>query len=315
MDNRFATALVIGTMLSLLSVIYLSTAVGTVSWYHYFTPTVLLNLSEGAATEFSSDGEKIDEKTYTDALFHCNGSLGLWQICINTQHTSDQQYEGSKSHCIVLSFSDQFLEKYKEPGNHNTDIDIVRTYLWRCQFLLPLVALGLIFFGAIVGFAGCVCRSLYPALGTGTLHLLAGEYIRVQLSSLMFLFLPVSDAAYYCVLCAHSFTAFLVYHNFFFFSSHDLNSYCVFSLSHPWSRHILFPAGVCTLGSVLCFSQGVRMLQEKMPLPSGIRGEYGWSFCLACVSSPLQIMAGALFLWASRASRREYSLMKAYRVA
>ncbi|CAH2321385.1 claudin domain-containing 1 [Pelobates cultripes] len=246
MDNRFATALVIGTMLSLLSVIYLSTAVGTVSWYHYFTPTVLLNLSEGAATEFSSDGEKIDEKTYTDALFHCNGSLGLWQICINTQHTSDQQYEGSKSHCIVLSFSDQFLEKYKEPGNHNTDIDIVRTYLWRCQFLLPLVALGLIFFGAIVGFAGCVCRSLYPALGTGTLHLLAG---------------------------------------------------------------------VCTLGSVLCFSQGVRMLQEKMPLPSGIRGEYGWSFCLACVSSPLQIMAGALFLWASRASRREYSLMKAYRVA
>lgn len=49
------------------------------------------------------------------------------------------------------------------------------TDLWRSQFLLPLVSLGLIFFGAVVGLAGCVCRSLYPALGTGALHLLAGK--------------------------------------------------------------------------------------------------------------------------------------------
>ncbi|KAM8923934.1 claudin domain-containing protein 1 isoform 2-T2 [Pelodytes ibericus] len=249
MDNRFATALVIGSVLSLISVLYLSTAVGTVSWYHYFTPPALSNLSEAAAEDFQIETdkpEKKDEKAYTDALFHCNGSLGLWQICITiSQQYRDQQHEaGSK--CVLLSFSDQFLEKYQDPGNHNTEVDLVRTYLWRCQFLLPLVSLGLILFGAIVGLAGCLCRSLYPALGTGTLHILAG---------------------------------------------------------------------VCTLCSVLCFSRGVQLLQERLPLPTGVRGEYGWSFCLACVSSPLQIMAGALFLWASRASRREYSLMKAYRVA
>ncbi|XP_077107218.1 claudin domain-containing protein 1 [Ranitomeya variabilis] len=245
MDNRFATALVIGSVLSLLSVIYLSAAVGTVSWYHYFTSSVLDNVSETAANEFLTELERANEKAYTDALYHCNGSLGLWQQCItfSQQHSEDAS---SELRCVSLSFSDQFLEKYTQPGNHNTEIDLIRTYLWRCQFLLPLVALGLIFFGAIIGLAGCVCRSLYPALGTGALHLLAG---------------------------------------------------------------------VCTLGAVLCFSSGVYMLQKSLPPPSGVQGEYGWSFCLACVSSPLQIMAGALFLWASRASRKEYSLMKAYRVA
>uniref|UniRef100_A0A8C5PRA3 Claudin domain containing 1 n=1 Tax=Leptobrachium leishanense TaxID=445787 RepID=A0A8C5PRA3_9ANUR len=244
MDNRFATALVIGSVLSLMSVIYLSTSVGTVSWYHYITPSTLSNLSEGAANEFLNEDNKFDEKTYTDALSRCNGSLGLWQVCIDVPESLGLHKDSP--HCVLLSFSDQFLHKYQDPGNHNTDVDLIRTYLWRCQFLLPLVALGLIFFGALVGFAGCVCRSLYPALGTGALHLLAG---------------------------------------------------------------------VCTLGSVLCFSSGVQMLQERLPVPPGVRGEYGWSFCLACVSSPLQVMAGALFLWASRASRREYSLMKAYRVA
>ncbi|XP_073540483.1 claudin domain-containing protein 1 [Phyllobates terribilis] len=245
MDNRFATALVIGSVLSLLSVIYLSAAVGTVSWYHYFTSPVLNNVSEAAANEFLNELERANEKAYTDALYHCNGSLGLWQQCITFSQQNSEDVS-SELRCVSLSFSDQFLEKYTQPGNHNTEIDLIRTYLWRCQFLLPLVALGLIFFGAIIGLAGCVCRSLYPALGTGALHLLAG---------------------------------------------------------------------VCTLGAVLCFSSGVYMLQKSLPPPSGVRGEYGWSFCLACVSSPLQIMAGSLFLWASRASRKEYSLMKAYRVA
>lgn len=243
MDNRFATALVIGSVLSLLSVIYLSAAVGTVSWYHYVTSPALANVSDAAASEFLNELEKANEKAYTDALYHCNGSLGLWQQCITHQQEDDPSAD---LRCVSLSFSDQFLEKYTQPGNHNTEIDLLRTYLWRCQFLLPLVALGLIFFGAVVGLAGCVCRSLYPALGTGALHLLAG---------------------------------------------------------------------VCTLGAVLCFASGVYMLQNSLPPPAGVRGEYGWSFCLACVSSPLQFMAGALFLWASRASRKEYSLMKAYRVA
>lgn len=82
MDNRFATALVIGSVLSLLSVIYLSAAVGTVSWYHYFTSPVLANVSETAANKFLGELERADEKVYTDALYHCNGSLGLWQQCI-----------------------------------------------------------------------------------------------------------------------------------------------------------------------------------------------------------------------------------------
>ncbi|KAG8434873.1 hypothetical protein GDO86_013002 [Hymenochirus boettgeri] len=252
MDNRFATALVIGSVLSLLSVIYLSAAVGTASWYHYFNPSAISNISDTAIDDFTIESDKTDEKAYTEALFQCNGSLGLWQRCITIsqdhwdQHSNAVSDSPTLSHCVFLSLSDQFLEKYKEPGNHNSEIDLVRTYLWRCQFLLPLVALGFIFFGALVGLAGCVCHSLYPALGTGALHLLAG---------------------------------------------------------------------VCTFGSVICFCIGVRMLQERLPPPYGVRGEYGWSFCLACVSSPLQIMAGALFLWASRASRREYSLMKAYRVA
>ncbi|KAG8549325.1 hypothetical protein GDO81_021644 [Engystomops pustulosus] len=274
MDNRFATALVIGSVLSLLSVIYLSAAVGTVSWYHYFTSPVLANVSETAANEFLNELEKANEKAYTDALYHCNGSLGLWQQCISV---SSQHYESddlsSDLRCVSLSFSDQFLEKYSQPGNHNTEIDLIRTYLWRCQFLLPLVALGLIFFGAIVGLAGCVCRSLYPALGTGALHLLAGMY-----------------NAHLC---------------------HYLLCYSV----APTYLSLPHFAGVCTLGAVVCFSSGVYMLQRSLPPPSGVRGEYGWSFCLACVSSPLQVMAGALFIWASRASRKEYSLMKAYRVA
>ncbi|KAE8591590.1 hypothetical protein XENTR_v10018508 [Xenopus tropicalis] len=206
MDNRFATALVIGSVLSLLSVIYLSAAVGTVSWYHYFTSSAQANISYTTPEDFTSDAEKMDEKAYTDALFHFNGSLGLWQRCITVpqDHLSQQLSALTDSptlfSCVFLSLSDQFLEKYQEPGNHNSEIDIVRT---------------------------CVC----------------------------------------------------------------------------------------TLGSVLCFSSGIHMLEQRLPLPTGIRGEYGWSFCLACVCSPLQVMAGALFLWASRASRREYSLMKAYRVA
>uniref|UniRef100_A0A803KEN5 Claudin domain-containing 1 n=1 Tax=Xenopus tropicalis TaxID=8364 RepID=A0A803KEN5_XENTR len=180
MDNRFATALVIGSVLSLLSVIYLSAAVGTVSWYHYFTSSAQANISYTTPEDFTSDAEKMDEKAYTDALFHFNGSLGLWQRCITVpqDHLSQQLSALTDSptlfSCVFLSLSDQFLEKYQEPGNHNSEIDIVRTYLWRCQFLLPLVALGLIFFGALVGLAGCVCQSLYPALGTGILHLLAG---------------------------------------------------------------------------------------------------------------------------------------------
>lgn len=49
--------------------------------------------------------------------------------------------------------------------------------LWRLQFLLPFVSLGLMCFGALIGLCACACRSLYPAIATGVLHLLAGEFL------------------------------------------------------------------------------------------------------------------------------------------
>ena len=47
--------------------------------------------------------------------------------------------------------------------------------LWRCQFLLPLVSLGLVFLSGLIGVCACLCRSLTPTSVVGVLHLLAGE--------------------------------------------------------------------------------------------------------------------------------------------
>lgn len=47
--------------------------------------------------------------------------------------------------------------------------------LWRCQFLLPLVSLGLVVLAGLIGFCACLCQSLTPTLGIGVLHLLAGK--------------------------------------------------------------------------------------------------------------------------------------------
>lgn len=47
--------------------------------------------------------------------------------------------------------------------------------LWRCQFLLPLVSLGLVVLAGLTGFCACLCRSLTPTLGIGVLHMLAGR--------------------------------------------------------------------------------------------------------------------------------------------
>lgn len=52
--------------------------------------------------------------------------------------------------------------------------------LWRCQFLLPLVSLALVFLSGLVGVCACLCRSFMPTLGVGVLHLLAGKRTRVH---------------------------------------------------------------------------------------------------------------------------------------
>lgn len=81
-DNRYATALVIGSVLSLLATVYLSVAVGTQHWYQYSTPPDKhegINVTELKAKFIHGD---FDEKTYSDIMFRLNGTLGLWWRCI-----------------------------------------------------------------------------------------------------------------------------------------------------------------------------------------------------------------------------------------
>ncbi|XP_058868168.1 claudin domain-containing protein 1-like [Acipenser ruthenus] len=51
---------------------------------------------------------------------------------------------------------------------------VVSSDLWRCQFLLPFVSLGLMFFRALIAMCACACHSMYSTMGTRVLHLLAG---------------------------------------------------------------------------------------------------------------------------------------------
>ncbi|XP_033002448.1 claudin domain-containing protein 1 isoform X2 [Lacerta agilis] len=177
------------------------------------------------------------------APLDCGGDASQW---LRTLTGSTHQEAEMVTRCVSFSLSDQFMEKYKDPGNHNSGSDLNRTYLWRLQFLLPFVSLGLMCFGALIGVCACACRSLYPAIATGVLH---------------------------------------------------------------------FLAGLCTLGSVGCYVAGIELLHQKLTPPEDVQGQFGWSFCLACVSAPLQFMAAALFIWAARTNRKEFTLLKAYRVA
>ncbi|KAL4641490.1 claudin domain-containing protein 1 isoform X1 [Arapaima gigas] len=178
-DNRYATALVIGCVLSALATVYLSLAVGTQHWYEYRSPaaTSEANASELRGLRDDFLGTDFDEKSYSDALFRLNGTLGLWWRCILVPTHSHWYREPDPkmvSECVSFTLPQQFVPKYREPGNHNSGEDLLRTYLWRCQFLLPLVSLGLVVLGGAIGACACLCRSLTPMLGIGVLHLLAG---------------------------------------------------------------------------------------------------------------------------------------------
>ncbi|KAJ8001031.1 hypothetical protein DPEC_G00186950 [Dallia pectoralis] len=248
-DNRFATALVIGSVLSLLASVYLSLAIGTQHWYQYRSPPG--NHEASNATELSGEfiSGEFDEKSYSDTLFRLNGTLGLWWRCVQVPGPSLWFKEPDPkmvTKCVSFTLPQQFLPKYKEPGNHNTGEDILRTYLWRFQFLLPLVSLALVFLSALIGVCACLCRSLTPTLGAGVLHLLAA---------------------------------------------------------------------LCSLGTVCCFLAGMDLLHRVSVLPEGVDGSLGWSLYLALISSPLQMMAAALFMWAALSHRQNYTRMSAYRVA
>uniref|UniRef100_A0A673KXS0 Claudin domain containing 1a n=1 Tax=Sinocyclocheilus rhinocerous TaxID=307959 RepID=A0A673KXS0_9TELE len=153
--HRHATALVIAGVLSVLASVYLSLSVGSPHWFRY---------------------RNFDEKSVSDALFRMNGTLGLWWRCVQTPadaHWTREPDPKMVMECVSFTLLQQFTPKYKEPGNHNSGEDLIRTYLWWCQLLLPLVSLGLVVLGGLLGFCACLCGSLSPALFIGLLHLLA----------------------------------------------------------------------------------------------------------------------------------------------
>ncbi|XP_028834273.1 claudin domain-containing protein 1b isoform X2 [Denticeps clupeoides] len=248
-DNRYATALVIGSVLSWLACVYLSVAVGTQHWYQYHSPSGSRDASNSSELPELFRGEENDEKTYSDHLFHHNGTLGLWWRCVLVRAPSNWYKEPDpkmETVCVSFSLPQQFEAKYREPGNHNSGEDLIRTYLWRSQFLLPLVSLGLVFLSALIGVCACLCRSLTPTLGIGVLHLVAG---------------------------------------------------------------------LCSLATVCCFLAGMDLLHRASDLPEELDCSLGWSLYLALISSPLQMMAAALFIWAARSHQQNYTRMTAYRVA
>lgn len=178
-DNRHATALVLAGVLSVLASVYLSVSVGSPHWYRYTSPPVRAehNASELRALQDEFLDGEFDEKSASDAMFRMNGTLGLWWRCVLTPTDAHWYREPDPKmvmECVSFTLSQQFMPKYKEPGNHNSGEDLIRTYLWRCQFFLPLVSLGLVVLGGLLGFCACLCGSLTPALFIGLIHLLAG---------------------------------------------------------------------------------------------------------------------------------------------
>ncbi|KAM9449925.1 claudin domain-containing protein 1b isoform 1-T2 [Clarias gariepinus] len=244
-DNRYATALVIGSVLSLLASVYLSVAVGTQHWYQYRSPPVSNDADNGSALrelELEFSDEDVWERNYSTAMFRLNGSLGLWWRCILIQSPGSAPV----SKCEAFTLPQQFEVKYRGLNISNEE-DLLRTALWRCRFIFPLVSLGLVFLAALVGVCACLCRSLTPTLFVGLLHLLAA---------------------------------------------------------------------LCSMATVCCFLAGADLLHEALRWPEeGQSSSLGWSLYLALISSPLQMMAAALFTWAARSHRKNYTRMTAYRVA
>ncbi|MEQ2212829.1 hypothetical protein XENOCAPTIV_005586 [Xenoophorus captivus] len=134
-DNRYATALVIACVLSILATVYLSVAIGTQHWYQYSSPTVRgeANVSELRSLYDEFMTGEYDEKTYGDTLFRLNGTVGLWWRCVfvpPSAHWDKEPDAKMTLECRNFTLSEQFTPKYKEPGNHNSGEDMLRT----CRF-------------------------------------------------------------------------------------------------------------------------------------------------------------------------------------
>lgn len=81
-DNRYATALVIGSVLSLMATVYLSVAVGTQHWYQYRSLPAKHEASNASELHEEFINGDFDEKANSDTMFRLNGTLGLWWRCI-----------------------------------------------------------------------------------------------------------------------------------------------------------------------------------------------------------------------------------------
>ncbi|KAG1926972.1 claudin domain-containing protein 1a isoform X2 [Pimephales promelas] len=131
-DNRHATALVLAGVLSVLASVYLSVSVGSPHWYQYTSPPVRAepNASELRALQDEFLDGEFDEKSASDAMFRMNGTLGLWWRCVLTPTDAHWYREPDPKmvmECVSFTLSQQFMPKYKEPGNHNSGEDLIRT--------------------------------------------------------------------------------------------------------------------------------------------------------------------------------------------
>lgn len=129
-DNRYATALVIGSVLSLLATVYLSVAVGTQHWYQYSNPPVKRQSINATELKERFNNGDFDEKTYSEPMFYLNGTLGLWWRCIMVPGESHWFKEpgitvfvqGFCHWCLIMN----------DPSNHILEgDDEIRSDPWR----------------------------------------------------------------------------------------------------------------------------------------------------------------------------------------
>ncbi|XP_016119907.1 claudin domain-containing protein 1-like, partial [Sinocyclocheilus grahami] len=131
-DNRYATALVIAGVLNVLASVYLSLSVGSPHWFWYWSLPVH---AEPNASELRTRSDEFldadfDEKSISDTLFCMNGTLGLWWRCVQTPadaHWTREPDPKMEMDCVSFTLLQQFTPKYKEPGNHNSGEDLIRT--------------------------------------------------------------------------------------------------------------------------------------------------------------------------------------------
>lgn len=112
-DNRYATALVIGSVLSLLATVYLSVAMGTQHWYQYHSQPASNDANNGTDLQaLRQNFEDVDESIYSVALFQLNGTLGLWWRCILVPKDTHWFKEQSKERMIKFVIHDLCINYY-----------------------------------------------------------------------------------------------------------------------------------------------------------------------------------------------------------